>query len=88
MEIDGFRQVKLWDVRVSVEYKPNDAPHLTIRSMSDSLLAVNRWACETGVTLDFATLMAGGSPQRLPHCVRASSSVFISTTEMAPPTMA
>ena len=44
MEIDGFRQVAKHnpDVRVSVEYKPNDPRRTSlIRSMSDSLLAVN-----------------------------------------------
>lgn len=67
MEIDGFRQVAEHnqDVRVSVEYKPNDPRRTSlIRSMSDSLLAVNEVGLPNfGVTLDFChALMAGEQP--------------------------
>lgn len=67
MEIDGFRQVAKHNqnVRVSVEYKPNDPRRTSlIRSMSDSLLAVNEVGLPNfGVTLDFChALMAGEQP--------------------------
>lgn len=67
MEIDGFRQVAKHnpEVRVSVEYKPNDPRRTSlIRSMSDSLLAVNEVGLPNfGVTLDFChALMAGEQP--------------------------
>lgn len=67
MEIDGFRQVAKHnpEVRVSVEYKPNDPRRTSlIRSMSDSLLAVNEVGLQNfGVTLDFChALMAGEQP--------------------------
>ena len=67
MEIDGFRQVALRQaqVRVSVEYKPNDPRRTSlIRSMSDSLLAAAEVGLPNfGVTLDFChALMAGEQP--------------------------
>ena len=67
MEIDGFRQVAKHNpkVRVSVEYKPSDPRRTSlIRSMSDSLLAVNEVGLPNfGVTLDFChALMAGEQP--------------------------
>jgi xylose isomerase len=67
MEIDGFRRVakRNPNVRVSVEYKPSDPRRTSlIRSMSDSLLAVNEVGLPNiGVMLDFChALMAGEQP--------------------------
>lgn len=67
MEIAGFHQVakRNPNVRVSVEYKPNDPRRTSlIRSMSDSLLAVHEVGLANfGVTLDFChALMAGEQP--------------------------
>ena len=67
LEIEGFRQVAARNpgVRVSVEYKPSDPRRTSlIRSMSDSLLAVQDVGLENfGVTLDFChSLMAGEQP--------------------------
>ncbi|MCB1487551.1 MAG: TIM barrel protein [Bauldia sp.] len=67
MEIEGFRRVagSNPDVRVSVEYKPSDPRRVSlIRSMGDSLLAVNEVGLANfGVTLDLChVLMAGEQP--------------------------
>ncbi len=67
LEIEGFRQVAARNpgVRVSVEYKPSDPRRTSlIRSMSDSLLAVQEVGLDNfGVTLDFChSLMAGEQP--------------------------
>jgi len=67
MEIDGFRRVagRNPNVRVSVEYKPSDPRRVSlIRSMSDSLLAVEDVGLPNfGVTLDLChVLMAGEQP--------------------------
>jgi xylose isomerase len=66
-EIEGFRQVAGHnpEIRVSVEYKPSDPRRTSlIRSMSDSLMAVNDVNLSNfGVTIDFChALMAGEQP--------------------------
>lgn len=81
MEIDGFRQVAAHnkELRVSVEYKPNDPRRTSlIRSMSDSLLAVHDVGLVNfGVTLDFChALMVGEQPAAAASLALRSGKLF------------